>query len=94
MAWSCLGGGALFNVSSEKVTRLKKVLKDIQGELNATSIEAVVYAWVRKHPSSPLVIVGTSSSSRQSLAVDSIDIAMNTEQWYRILEASNGVAVP
>lgn len=94
MAWSCLGGGALFTETTEQVTRLKKVLEYIRREVNASSIESVIYAWVRRHPSSPITVVGTGQISRVEKAIDSLDITLNREQWYRILEASRGVPIP
>ena len=93
MAWSCLAGGRLLTQESEQVNRLIVVLNDLKEELGATSVEAVVYAWVRKHPSRPLVMVGSSKIDRLKLAVESVKLEMSTEQWYRVLEASNGHGV-
>lgn len=93
MAWSCLAGGSLFKSENEQCSRIIKVLHEIKEELNISSIEAVIYAWVRIHPSNPITIVGSSNIQRLKIAVDSIDIKLNTEQWYRVLEASNGFGV-
>ena len=93
MAWSCLAGGSLFKSENEKCSRIIKVLHEIKEELNISSIESVIYAWVRMHPSNPITIVGSSNIQRLKIAVDSLDIRLNTEQWYRILEASNGFSV-
>ncbi|WP_213703990.1 aldo/keto reductase, partial [Klebsiella aerogenes] len=56
MAWSCLGGGRLFN--DESFQPLRDELAQIAQELNAESIEQVVYAWVLRLPSKPLPIIG------------------------------------
>lgn len=93
MAWSCLAGGRLFSQESGQINRLSVVLNDLKEELGASSTDAVVYAWVRKHPSRPLVMVGSSKIDRLKLAVESVKLEMNTEQWYRVLEASNGFGV-
>ncbi|MDB9744277.1 aldo/keto reductase [Fibrobacterales bacterium] len=93
MAWSCLAGGRLFNQESDQIVRVGKVLNELKEELGASSIDAVIYAWVRKHPSRPLVMVGSSQIERLKLAVESISLKMNTEQWYRVLEVSNGHGV-
>lgn len=93
MAWSCLAGGRLFSQESAQINRLSVVLNDLKEELGASSIDALVYAWVRKHPSRPLVMVGSSKIDRLKLAVESVKLEMNTEQWYRVLEASNGFGV-
>ncbi|MGM3311063.1 aldo/keto reductase, partial [Enterobacter hormaechei subsp. steigerwaltii] len=44
MAWSCLGGGRLFN--DEAFQPLRNELETVARELNAESIEQVVYAWI------------------------------------------------
>lgn len=93
MAWSCLAGGRLFDQNTDQVNRLLSVLNELKEELGASSIETVIYTWVRKHPSRPLVMVGSSKIERLKLAVESMSLKMNTEQWYRILEASNGFGV-
>lgn len=43
MAWSCLGGGRLFN--DDYFQPLRDELAVVAEELNAGSIEQVVYAW-------------------------------------------------
>ena len=55
MAWSCLGGGRLFN--DEAFQPLRDELAKVAQELNAQSIEQVVYAWVMRLPSQPLPIM-------------------------------------
>ncbi|EFG4811304.1 aldo/keto reductase family oxidoreductase [Escherichia coli] len=56
MAWSCLGGGRLFN--DDYFQPLRDELAVVAEELNAGSIEQVVYAWVLRLPSQPLPIIG------------------------------------
>ena len=55
MAWSCLGGGRLFN--DEAFQPLRNELETVARELNAESIEQVVYAWILRLPSKPLPII-------------------------------------
>jgi predicted oxidoreductase len=93
MAWSCLAGGQLLKGDSVQNKRLQKVLLALKDELGASSVEEVIYAWVRKHPSQPLVMVGSSKVERLKLAINSLSLDMNTEQWYRVLEASKGHGV-
>nr|VUD22609.1 oxidoreductase [Salmonella sp. NCTC 7297] len=62
MAWSCLGGGRLFN--DEAYQPLRQELSVIAQELNASSIEQVVYAWILRLPSQPLPIIGSGKIER------------------------------
>ncbi|MDB9741639.1 aldo/keto reductase [Akkermansiaceae bacterium] len=93
MAWSCLGGGELFNDELEKSQRLIYELTKIAKELEVDSIDQVIYAWVMRHPSNPIPILGTGDIDRIKNAVNSLQLTMNHEQWYRILAASRNHGV-
>jgi predicted oxidoreductase len=90
MAWSCLAGGRIFSERTEQATRLRKVLGEVAEELSTSSIEQVIYAWLLKHPSNPVALLGSSNSARIKTAVAALLLTMNTEQWYRVWVASKG----
>ncbi|ENI4488637.1 aldo/keto reductase family oxidoreductase [Vibrio fluvialis] len=94
MAWSCLGGGAIFNGDSEQAQRVRAVLEELREELGAESIDQVIYAWVRALPSKPLPIIGSGKIERVQAAVDALDLTLCREQWYRVWVASKGHGVP
>ncbi len=94
MLWSCLAAGELLNPKDKKGERILNTLRNIAEELNADSIEQVVYAWVLKLPCKPLPLLGSSKIERIKSAVKSLDLTMSQEQWYAIWEASNGSPVP
>lgn len=92
MAWSCLGGGRLFN--DDEFQPLRNELAQVAAELNAASIEQVVYAWVMRLPSKPLPIVGSGKIERVRSAVESHSLEMTRQQWFRIRKAALGYDVP
>ncbi|PSW21940.1 oxidoreductase [Photobacterium sanctipauli] len=94
MAWSCLGGGAIFSGQSEQQIRVRNELEAIREEVGAQSIDQVIYAWVRRLPSNPLPIIGSGKIERVQAAVDALDITLTREQWYRVWVASKGHGVP
>ena len=94
MAWSCLAGGRIFSEKSEQVNRLNNALQDIMLEIGAASIDQVLYAWTMAMPSNPVAIVGSGNISRVKAAADSLSLALNREQWYRIWVAATGYGVP
>jgi predicted oxidoreductase len=94
MAWSCLAGGRIFSGRSEQEVRVRDELEAIRKELGAASIDQVIYAWVRRLPSSPLAIVGSGKIERVQTAVDALKIKLTREQWYRVWVASKGHGVP
>lgn len=94
MAWSCLGGGAIFSGQTEQAQRVRAVLEEIRVELGAESLEKVIYAWVRRLPSQPLPIIGSGKIERVQSAIAALSLQLTREQWYRVWVASKGHGVP
>ncbi|MDU3926856.1 MAG: aldo/keto reductase family oxidoreductase [Enterobacter asburiae] len=92
MAWSCLGGGRLFN--DDEFQPLRNELETIALELNAESIEQVVYAWILRLPSKPLPIIGSGKIERVRSALAAKELQMTRQQWFRIRKAALGYDVP
>ncbi|SCC52586.1 aldo/keto reductase [Kosakonia oryziphila] len=92
MAWSCLGGGRLFN--DPAFQPLRDELTNVARELNAQTIEQVVYAWVMRLPSSPLPIIGSGKIERVKSALGALELQMTRQQWFRIRKAALGYDVP
>ncbi|WP_237931836.1 aldo/keto reductase [Buttiauxella sp. S19-1] len=92
MAWSCLGGGSLFN--DETFQPLRDELRAVGDELGAETIEQVVYAWVMRLPAKPLPIIGSGKIERVRSAIHSLSLDMNRQQWFRIRKAALGYDVP
>ncbi|CAI8759975.1 aldo/keto reductase family oxidoreductase [Kosakonia sp. YIM B13611] len=92
MAWSCLGGGRLFNDAAFQP--LRDELARVALELNAETIEQVVYAWVMRLPSAPLPIIGSGKIERVRSALGALNLQMTRQQWFRIRKAALGYDVP
>jgi predicted oxidoreductase len=92
MAWSPLG--SIFRAETDQVTRLKRALHQVGEELNGATPDQVALAWLLKHPSGVVPVVGTGKLERLYNARGALELAMTRQQWFRILEASAGQAVP
>lgn len=92
MAWSCLGGGALF--SDARYQTLRDELQLVAQESGAGTLEQVVYAWVMRLPSLPLPIIGSGKIERVRSAIDSLALNIDRQQWFRIRKAALGYDVP
>lgn len=90
MAWSPLAGGKIFMHNDEKSIRLFDELKLIAKELSAKALDEVVYAWLLMHPAKIIPIIGSGKIERIQHAINSFDLNMDQEQWYRIYNASKG----
>jgi len=87
MSWSPLG--SYFKENSLQTKRIKKVLKVLCEKHNATE-DQVLLSWVLKHPAKVYPVVGTATSERLTLALKAIQIELELEDWFLLLEASNG----
>lgn len=94
MAWSPLGGGEILKPLSDKGHRLFVVLNKIKEELNAESIEKVIYSWLIKHPAKIIPIVGSGRFERLQTATEALNIEMSLAQWFEIYNASEGIDLP
>lgn len=94
MAWSPLAGGSFIDPKSEKEIRVVQALNKVAEELNIKSIDKIIYSWILNHPASIIPIIGSGKIERVKNAVDSLDIEMNLEQWYKIFIAYKGEPLP
>ena len=90
MAWSPFAGGDLFNPKDARGERLQVVLEEIAEETGAYGIDLVALAWILKHPAGFVPIIGSGKIERLKRAVDALEVELTTEQWFRILVASQG----
>ena len=94
MAWSPLGGGTLFHDNTERIVRLRQILRDIANEMGATSIDQIALAWILRHPANFVIVLGTGNLDRIKTAVEAEKIKLSREQWFKIWTASMGREVP
>ncbi len=95
-AWSPLAGiNNAINKNSSKI-QFKNVIKElhIQSKKYSCDAEAIVLAWLLKHPSKILPVIGSTQISRIKKCISSLKVDYSKEDWYRILEKRNGVEVP
>ena len=93
LAWSPLGGGRLFS-EQQRHQPLPAVLRAVGEELGGYGADQVALAWLRRHPSRPLPILGTGRPERLEAAVRSLELSLSRAQWFRIWTAAEGREVP
>ncbi|MBC5637778.1 aldo/keto reductase family oxidoreductase [Ornithinibacillus sp. BX22] len=94
MAWSPLARGQIFTNEDDKAVRLRKTLEKIAIEMDRSSIDEILYAWILNHPANVMPIVGSSKKERIQKAVNALNIELSLDQWFEILHASMGHEVP
>jgi len=86
MAWSPLGGGSLFNSNDEKSKAIFNCLSNIANEQSATA-DAVAIAWLLKHPSNILPVMGTNNLSRIKSLSSALNVNIDRQAWFEIYTA-------
>jgi len=101
MAWSPLAGGLLGEGAKRLLPAQQKyhtapvtaVLDDIAKARGASRM-VVALAWLLKHPSKILPIVGSANPANIHEAVKATELDLTREDWYRLLVAARGEPLP
>lgn len=91
MAWSPLG--SVFKDDSEQTRRIHKQLGALLEKYNTTE-DQLLLAWIMKHPSGIIPVVGTTDKTRLTNAMKALKIELELEDWFLILMACQGHKVP
>jgi predicted oxidoreductase len=97
MAWCPLGGVAYpawentFSTMDEERIRLEFVF---QSEKYGVETWLIMLAWLLRHPARILPIIGSTTPARIEQSAQALNIDYDRGDWYRLLEARNGAAVP
>lgn len=93
MVWSPLAGGRLFLGDDADARRVREVMETMAAELGVT-MATLAFAWVLRHPSQPVPIVGSRRIDIARDAVAALSLKLDAQQWYRIWQAGTGHEVP
>ena len=101
LAWSPLAGGRLAAALDEKrplpenerdaavVAKLRPLLADIAQAYSVTPL-AIVLAWLMRHPSKIIPIYGSTRPEAIKEAAKADTVALDRDNWYRILRVARG----
>ncbi len=94
MAWSPLSGGRLFSSQDAQAVRVRACLEMLGEELGGATMDQVAYAWLLKHPSRIIPVLGTGKIHRVEAACAAADLSLTRQQWFKVWQASKGHSVP
>ena len=94
MAWSPLAGGELFHSHDEKAHKLRILLDEIGKQSGEYSLDQVALAWLLKHPSGIIPVLGIGNFNRITKALEAEKLNLTPEQWYKIWVVSSGAELP
>lgn len=96
-AWGCLSQGRLTgrDVSKESPT-IRETAKLVArlAEQYDCSREALVLAWLMRHPAGIQPVIGTTRPERISACASAPDISLAREDWYQLFVTARGAPMP
>ena len=89
MAWSPLGGGALFEDKKSPIsTRLISMAKSYGVQPSSIAI-----AWLIKHPAMILPVMGSNDIQRINDFSEALSIDLSREEWFELMQIATGKEV-
>lgn len=96
LAWSPLDGGRLGSTAkSMKAAPHSVQLKlledlDVIAEAHGVSRTVLALAWLLKHPSNIIPIIGSTNPDHIRDAAEAVEIKLPRDEWYRLMELARG----
>ena len=94
MAWSPLGSGKFFTEAKDESTRRAHKGAQALAEKYNVGVDQLLLMWLLKHPSGVLPVLGTAVLDRIKGAIKTLDLEIEREDWFELLEAARGFEVP
>lgn len=96
LAWSPLAGGKLADdvAPAESAARRVAAKLDELAKVYGTTRTAIALAFVMRHPSNPIPIIGTQNTARIAAANDALRVHLSRADWYSIVVAAQGKPLP
>ena len=89
-AWSVMG--SYVSDQSDEDIRIKKVIVELCDKYNAEENQ-ILLAFILKHPSKIIPVIGTSKAETIITLSQTLQIDLDLEDWFRILESIKGKEV-
>ena len=96
-AWGCLSKGVFtgkdVHGESDAIQETASLVKAFSEELGV-SREAIVLAWLMRHPAGIQPVIGTTNAQRIKACREAEDIELSREQWYQLYVSARGRMLP
>jgi predicted oxidoreductase len=93
MAWSPLGGGALFS-DEHAAVRVRAACASLAPRYGDAPPDVLALAWILALPGEPAVVIGTNRAERIRAAARALTIRLARPDWYRLWQAARGRPIP
>lgn len=89
-AWSVMGN--YFSEKSEQNERIKPIIHELCDKYEAKENQ-ILLAFILKHPSGIIPVIGTSRATAVRELKQSVNIQLEEQDWFKILQAAKGKEV-
>ena len=101
LAWSPLAGGLLgdgarYLLPAQRSYRPAAILAELDeiAKEHGVSRTLIALAWLLKHPSKIVPIIGSTNADRIRDAAKACEVELDRDEWYRLLDAARGEPLP
>jgi predicted oxidoreductase len=96
LAAGLIGAGASSLLPAQKVYQPGKFLGELSSIAQSRGVDrtTIAIAWLLKHPSGIMPIIGTTNPERLRECAKADEIELTREEWYRLLIAARGEPLP
>jgi len=91
MAWSPLGGGKYFTASGQEEVVESRL--DMIAHKYQCTVSQLLLAWLLKHPSGIVPILGTTNQHRIKEGVGAMAVQLDRQDWFAMLKLATGKEV-
>lgn len=78
---------------SDAVQRTSRLVASL-ADVYSTSPEAIVLAWLMRHPAQLQPVIGTTDCARIAASCQAMNIQLSREHWYALYESAKGYELP
>jgi predicted oxidoreductase len=95
-AWSPLAQGILMGNLDGEPENIKKTATLVQeyARRHQTTAEAILLAWLLKHPAKIQPVLGTTRPARLRACAKALSISLSRDEWYSLFAAARGASMP
>jgi predicted oxidoreductase len=92
--WSPLAAGRLLSAEGERPAAIRAALDLIAVDHGLQGPGEAALAWIGRHPTLPVPVVGSGKRERIDAALKALEVDLDRQSWYAVLQAATGAPVP
>jgi predicted oxidoreductase len=95
-AWSPLAQGILMGNLDGEPENIRKTSALVQecARRHETPAEAILLAWLLKHPAKIQPVLGTTRPDRLRACTKALSVSLSRDEWYSLFAAARGAPMP